>query len=168
MMPPHPKHRHPLRRAGLRVLASTAVVVALQASAPAAETLSPATEEALRSSTYVYISTTRKNGSLGTPAEIWFLYHQGAVYVASPPTTWRVRRIKAGRLGAQIRVGERDGPSFRATGAIVNEPDVLPVLFETFARKYPEGWKRWEERFRRGLSDGSRVLIKYTPTASPG
>lgn len=125
--------------------------------------LSPSLREELARSKYVYISSTRKDGSLSKPAEIWFLYHDGAVYVASPPTTWRARRIRAGRPQAKIAVGKVDGPSFMATGAIVNEPAVLPVLFATYAKKYPGGWPRFEQKFRNGLKDGSRVLIKYTP-----
>jgi hypothetical protein len=128
--------------------------------------LSAAVKADLATSKYVYIATTRKDGSFGKPAEIWFLYHNGAVYVASPPTAWRVRRIKAGRSQAKIAVGKPDGPSFVATGALVNEPDVYPTLFDTYAKKYPDGWPKFEEKFRSGLKDGSRVLIKFTPKDS--
>jgi hypothetical protein len=79
------------------------------------------------------------------------------------PTTWRVKRIRWGRPQAKIWIGKPDGPSFTATGAVVSEPDVHPVLFETFARKYASGWKSYEKSFREGLADGSRVLIRYTP-----
>src|ERR1700752_3612103 len=63
-------------------------------------------ESELKTSKYVYISTQRKDGSYGKPAEIWFLYHDGAVWVASPTTTWRVKRIRAGRPKAKIAVGK--------------------------------------------------------------
>lgn len=147
--------------AGAVVLGLIALCVAPQAAA--GKGLSPEIVKALKTSKYVYIASTRKDGSLSRPAEIWFLYYKGSVYVASPPTTWRVRRIKAGRPGARIWVGKRDGPSFRAKGAIVNEPEVLPVLFETYARKYGARWRQWEGKFRQGLKDGSRVLIRYSP-----
>jgi len=148
-----------------RVVLSVLVVLAL-ASASARAALAPAIQAELAHSKYVYIATTRKDGSLGEAAEIWFLYRNGAVYVASPPTTWRVRRIKAGRPQAKIAVGKPDGPSFMATGAVVNEPEIYPVLFETYAKKYPGGWPKFEKKFRSGLKDGSRVLIKYTPNDS--
>ena len=140
----------------------TVIAAAVTATAVAAA-LSPDIEKALSDSKYAYISSTRKDGSLGKPAEIWFMYRNGAVYVASPPTTWRVRRIKAGRPQVKIAVGSPTGPSFTATGAIVNEPDIHPALFETYAKKYPDGWPKFEDKFRSGLKDGSRVLIKYTP-----
>ena len=120
-------------------------------------------QDSLASVTYVYISSTRKDGNLSRPAEIWFLWHKGSVYVASAPTSWRAKRIRWGRPDAKIWVGKPDGPSFMATGAIVNEPEVYPILFKTFAQKYAERWKSYEDNFRKGLADGSRVLIRYKP-----
>jgi hypothetical protein len=125
--------------------------------------LSDALKSALKESRYIYVSSTRKDGSLGKPAEIWFLYHNDAVYVGTLPTSWRAKRIRWGRPLAKIAVGKADGPSFMATGAIVREADTEKVLLETFAKKYPDGWATHAERFRKGFQDGSRVLIKYTP-----
>ena len=138
-------------------------LVVLSASPVAGGELPKDLQDLLASSTYVYISSTRKDGALSRPAEIWFLWHEGSVYVASAPTTWRVRRIRWGRPQAKIWVGKPDGPSFTAAGAVVNEPQLYPILFETYARKYPDRWKSWEENFRKGLADGSRVLVRYTP-----
>lgn len=140
-----------------------ALVIGLCGAVALAAGLSTEITTALGTSKYVYIASTRKDGTLGKPAEIWFLYHSGAVYVGTPPTSWRARRIKAGRPRAKIWVGKPDGPSFMATGAIVNEPEVYPVLYETYAKKYGEGWSRFADKFRNGFKDGSRVLIKYTP-----
>ena len=135
----------------------------LLASPSRAADLPKDVQDSLAAVTYVYISSTRKDGNLSRPAEIWFLWHKGSVYVASAPTSWRAKRIRWGRPDAKIWVGKPDGPSFLATGAIVNEPDVLPVLFKTFAQKYSERWSSYEENFRKGLADGSRVLIRYKP-----
>ncbi len=154
-----------MRRTTGLLIAAALLTVPLAGSRGLAD-VSPAIKTELANSKYIYIATTRKNGSLSKPAEIWFMYHNGAVYVASPPTAWRVRRIKKGRSQAKIAVGKPDGPSFMATGAIVNEPDVYPTLFETYAKKYPDGWSKFEDNFRKGLKDGSRVLIKYTPKDS--
>jgi len=137
--------------------------VTLLASPAAGGELPKNLQDLLASSTFVYISSTRKDGTLSRPAEIWFLWHKGSVYVGSAPTTWRARRIRWGRPQAKIWIGKPDGPSFTATGAIVNEPETQAVLLETYARKYPDGWKKWDESFRKGFADGSRVLIRYTP-----
>ena len=145
------------------VVAGALLAVSLYTASARAGELSAEIKSALASSKYVYIASTRKNGSLSKPAEIWFLYHDGAVYVGTPPTTWRARRIKAGRSTAKIWVGKPDGPSFVATGAIVNQPDVYPVMFDTYAKKYAGDWNKFEDKFRTGFKDGTRVLIKYVP-----
>jgi hypothetical protein len=130
---------------------------------PAAAALSPDLQKTLENSKFVYISSTRKSGSLSTPAEIWFLFHDGAVYVGTRPTSWRVRRIKAGRPDAKIAVGAVDGPSFMATGSLVRDPSIQELLFKTYAKKYADGWQTHEQSFRDGFKDGSRVLVKYVP-----
>jgi hypothetical protein len=142
------------------------VMVALLVGAWTASTASalPAeVEKLLGGSEYVYIASTRKDGSLGKAAEIWFMYRDGAVYVGTSPTSWRVKRIQWGRPGAKIWVGKRDGPSFAATGELVDDDRIEGLLLETYAEKYPAGWKRYEESFRKGFADGSRVIVKYSP-----
>ncbi len=142
------------------------VVVLYSASFPVparSASLSPELQQALDSSKHVYIQSERKDGSFGKAAEIWFMPYQGAVWVASPATTHRVKRIQAGRTKAKIAVGKPDGPSFNAKGSIVKDPEVNNVLFDTFAKKYPDGWSSYEKSFRDGLANGSRVLIKYEP-----
>lgn len=162
--PPRPQQQ-PTGRLLLRVAAFGLCLVGCSPSSDASGTsaLSAELQESLETSRYVYIASNRKDGSYGKPAEIWFMYHQGAVWVASPPTTWRARRIRAGRPRAKIAVGKVDGPTFTATGSLVVDQTVYDELFRTFARKYPDGWPRYEQRFRSGLADGTRVLIKYQP-----
>ena len=132
--------------------------------------LSPQIKNALTNSSLIYIATTRKSGSFGTRSESWFLYHHGAVYIAARKDSWRARRIRARRPRANIRVGTPDGPSFVATGAIVNEPAIHEIMFRTYAKKYPATdklelmWPDHKEEYRKALKDGSRVLIKYTPS----
>lgn len=128
-----------------------------------AKGLSAAIEDGLKTSKFVYISSTRKDGSLSRPAEIWFMYHDGAVYVGTSPKSWRAKRIGWKRPQAKIWVGKSDGPSFMATGTFVNDVAMQDLLLKTFAQKYPDGWGKWEKSFRDGFKDGNRVLIKYTP-----
>ncbi len=149
----------------MRALAARASVLALllaTATASVAD-LTPELERSLASSTYVYIASERKDGGFGSPAEIWFMWDDGAVWVGTPATSWRAKRIKAGRPRARIAVGSRGGPTFTATGAIVSDPARHERLFTTFATKYPDGWTRYEARFREGMKDGTRVLIRYDP-----
>jgi hypothetical protein len=139
--------------------------------------LSKDVNDRLANAKYVYISSARKGGALGKPAEIWFLYVDDAIYVGTRPTSWRVRRIKAGRPQAKIWVGEPDGPSrytatereiqhlpsFAARGELVKDAKLEEKMFEVFARKYTDGWSDHEDSFRNGFKDGSRVMVKYTP-----
>lgn len=151
------------QRKPLACILAIALLSTTLIASPAHAELSAEIKTALTASKYVYIASTRKNGSLSKPAEIWFLYHQGAVYVGTPPTSWRARRIKAGHTQAKIWVGKTDGPSFMATGAIVSDPGAQQAMLEAYAKKYPDGWSKFEEKFRSGFKDGTRVLIKYTP-----
>jgi len=136
-------------------------VLALASAVAAA--LPPAIDHALRDSKYVYIQSERKSHQLGKPAEIWFFYDGSAVYVGTRPTSWRVRRIKAGRHRAHIAVGKLDGPAFDATGELVHDAKIEQQLLEAYAKKYPEGWTRFADSFREGFKTGDRVLVRYTP-----
>ena len=124
-------------------------------------------DRALRESQYVYIQSERKSDTFGKPAEIWFMYDGGAVLVGTSPTSWRVKRIKAGRKRARIAVGKVDGPSFEAMGQLVHDAAVEQRLLAEFGRKYPDGWKRFEDRFREGFKSGDRVIVRYTPAPAP-
>ena len=145
----------------MRRPAAVATHLVLAAAAWAA--LSPDLDRALSESKYVYIQSERKSGSLGTPSEIWFLFENGSVYVGTRPSSFRVRRIKAGRRKAHIAVGKVDGPAFDATGSIVQDQAIAEQLMADYAKKYPEGWKRFADSFRDGFKTGDRVLVRYTP-----
>ena len=128
--------------------------------------LTPTETTALNDATYIYLSSTRKDDSLSTPAEIWFDVIDGAIYVGTRPDSWRARRLGWGRTGAKIWIGKRDGPSLHATGAFVRDPALYQRFRDGLAAKYPKSWPRFEKGFREGLPDGSRVLIRYTPVES--
>ena len=144
-----------------RLAAATRLLVLLAAAAAAA--LPPEIDKALRETQYVYIQSQRKSGEFGKPAEIWFSYDGGAVYVGTRPTSWRVRRIKAGRPKARIAVGKADGPTFEARGELRHDAAAEERLMAEYARKYPEGWKRFADSFKEGFKTGDRVLVRYTP-----
>jgi len=145
----------------VRRIATLVLTVALVTSVRAG--LSPELDRALHEAKYVYIQSERKSGALGKAAEIWFYYDGKAVYVGTPPTTWRVRRIKRGRPRARIAVGKADGPAFEARGEVVHDAAAEQRLMDEYARKYPEGWSRFADKFRDGFKNGERVLVRYAP-----
>jgi hypothetical protein len=151
------------RRFTTRLIALSVIAILGWTEFTLAAPLSDAVRKQLETSKYVYIASQRKDGHFGKPAEIWFMFHDGAVWVGTPPTTWRVKRIKAGRTAAKIAVGTPDGPSFEAVGSVVKDKASYDLLLQTYAKKYPEGWSRFEQNFREGFKNGSRVLVKYTP-----
>jgi hypothetical protein len=145
----------------------TATATSGGARAPVSATKLSAEQTArLEKAKFVYISSTRKDGTLGSPAEIWFAVIDGAVWVASAPDAWRVKRIRWGRPQAKIAIGSEDGPSLRATGQIVQDPDLYRRFCDQLGTKYPDRWPRWERSFREGLVSGERVLIRYSPVSS--
>ncbi len=145
------------------LVAALVLAATLATGTAHATELPAAVRDQLASATYVYIATQRKDGTFGKPAEIWFMWHDGAVWVGTPPTTWRVKRIKHKRPNAKIAVGKADGPSFEAVGSIVKDAKVADLLRETYAKKYPDRWPGFAEKFKEGLKDGSRVLVRYVP-----
>jgi hypothetical protein len=140
-----------------------AVLALLVCVAGARAGLSPELDEALRESTYVYVQSQRKSGDWGKPAEIWFFYDGGRVYVGTRPTSWRVKRIGWKRDKARIAVGKPDGPAFEAKADLVKDPEIERRLMADFAKKYPEGWAKHEQSFRDGFKSGDRVVVRYTP-----
>lgn len=154
----------PGRRLQIAAAADGATPAAGQAT-PALVALTAEQLALLQKSPFVYISSTRKDGSLSQPAEIWFMVADGSIWVASAPTSWRAKRIRWKRPMATIWIGSRSGPSLRAHGELVQDPKRYDQLCDAYAVKYPERWSRWEESFRQGLRSGERVLIRYTPVA---
>lgn len=126
--------------------------------------LTPEQLKLLADAKFVYIQSTRKDGTFGAPAEIWFAVMEGALWVGSAPTSWRAKRIRLGRPQAKIAIGSVGGPSFRALGGIVKDAALAKAFCDALAVKYPDKWPRWEKSFRDGLASGERVLIRYART----
>ena len=139
------------------------VLAFVLAATAAGAGLSPATEQALKDAKFVYIQSQRKSGDFGKAAEIWFFFENGAVYVGTRPTSWRVKRIKAGHTKAHIAVGTASGPTFDATGSLSTDGTIQQHLLEAYAKKYPERWEDFEAGFRDGFKSGERILVKYKP-----
>src|SRR5439155_288355 len=76
-----------VRRPAMRAQRISFVVAVLATAVLVRAAIPPDVERSLKESKYVYVQSERKSGAFGKPAEIWFLYEGGTVYVASPPTT---------------------------------------------------------------------------------
>ena len=129
----------------------------------------------LETSQLVYMTPIKSNGEESRcKAEIWFSHHEGDVFVVTPPETWRARAVDKGLTKARLWVGEfgvwtqsdgafREAPEFMATASIESEGEVHEQVLSAMGEKYAQtGWGRWGQRFKDGLADGSRVMIRYT------
>ena len=60
---------------------------------------------------------------------------------------------------------EIEDPTFDATASIVEEDAeaLLDRMLEVYGEKYPDEIGKWSGRFKKGLADGSRVIIRYEP-----
>ena len=153
----------PARQYARSMRRAVALVLLVLATAGASAGLPPAVDEALRTSTYVYVQSQRKTGEWSKPAEIWFHYEDGKVYVGTRPTSWRVKRIGWKRTKARIAVGKADGPTFEARAELVKDAALEERLMADYAKKYPDGWTKFAQAFRDGFKSGERVVVRYTP-----
>jgi len=154
--------------------------VALLASAPllrAQTELPAATRSALEESDVVYLTPLKSNGEESRcKAEIWFVAHQGGIYVVTSAEAWRARAVRQGLNRARVWVGEfgawtkandafRNAPTLEVSGQLVTESNQQSGVLDAMGAKYRLEWVVWGPRFRNGLADGTRVMIRYLPTA---
>lgn len=132
----------------------------------------------LENSPYVYVSPLRTDGQESRcHGEVWYGWYEGSVFLTTETKTWKARSVKSGLNAARLWVGNYGrwkrtlgknndfmaGPSFDALASISNDSNQLSRLFEELARKYPKGFPKWEKKMKKGHSEGSRVLLRYTP-----
>ena len=86
---------------------------------------------------YISLETFKKNGQ-GVPTAVWFITHNGALYVYTDADSWKVKRI---RNNSRVRVavcnmrGTVKGPWVDGTASLV-EGDERRTADELLDRKY--------------------------------
>jgi hypothetical protein len=154
-----------------------ALVVAPLAGRAAATGANEPVAAALAESDTVYLSPLRSDGTESRcQAEVWFVLDGPDVCVVTATAAWRARAVRQGLRQARMWVGEL-GIWTRTDGRYRNLPqaDVVGEFIEAqaehervlalFGSKYPLSWVLWGPRFRNGLEDGSRVMLRYRPAA---
>ena len=132
------------------------------------------TQEALTKSRLIYLTPIKSDGSESKcKGEIWFLYDGDShVHVVTQYEAWRANAIRQGLTSARIWVGEfgiwtRAGDSYRTApelmleGAIEDDVSAQDTVLSTMGEKYTDEWGVWGPRFREGLRDDSRVMLRY-------
>lgn len=167
------------RRRLLAAAGAGAAWLLLPRSARAADfALSDAARAALAASPLVYVSPLKRDGSESAcHAEMWFVADGGDVLVVTAAERWRARAIRRGLGRARLWVGDfgvwtrsggrfRSAPSFLAGASLEADAAVRERALAAYGQKYPDEWDKWRPRFRDGLADGSRVLIRYVPVGA--
>ena len=145
----------------------------------AASGLSEEATSAIASSPLIYLSPIRSNGQPSAcQAEVWFGSDAGELFVVTSSDGWKSQAVKKGLDKAHIWVGDfgpwkksndgyKSAPNFVANAAIVANDDSATIerVLAVMGKKYPAEWGKWEPRFRKGLSDDSRVMLRYRPIA---
>lgn len=153
--------------AGAGCAALTGLGRRAQAALPAAAA------EALATSELVYLSPLRSDGSLSRcQAEIWFAVSEGDVFVVTADDAWRARAVALGLTDTQLWVGDVGQwagsggaylqlPELRADAELVADAATHAQVLQVMGGKYQREWSTWGPRFRNGLADGSRVMLRY-------
>ena len=112
---------------------------------------------------YISLETFKKSGE-GVKTPVWFVLHDGVLYVYTEADSWKVKRI---RNNARVRVarctirGRVTGPWVDGSAAII-EGEERQVADRLLDRKYV--MKRLANWFRK-VSPRARAMIRIRPTS---
>jgi hypothetical protein len=133
------------------------------------------TRAALGDSPLVYISPLDADGGESScHGEVWYFVDGESVVIVTAADRWKVAAIRSGRDRARVWVGDhgpawragkryRKSPTFLAKAQIDTDRAVFDRLMSSFATRYAEEWDKWKPRFDTGYTDGSRLVVRYTP-----
>ena len=160
-----------------RTLLKTSAAAAALPLLPTIGRAGPSWRDAAEASPLIYLTPIQSSGAESRcQAEIWFASVAGAMYVVTAAEAWRAEAVRQGLSGARIWVGDvgpwrgSDGkykalPAVDARASLEADAAVHSQVLEAMGAKYSAEWDTWGPRFRNGLADGSRVMLKYEPTA---
>ena len=134
-------------------------------------------EQAMEESDLIYLTPLKSDGSESRcQAEVWFARHDADLFVVTSSDAWRARAVERGLTRTRVWVGDvgvwsdsgggyRALPQIEADASVVADADVQNAVLDVMGDKYRMSWLVWGPRFRNGLSDGSRVMLRYHPAA---
>jgi len=142
--------------------------------------LSKAAQAAIETSELIYITPIKSDGNESScHAEVWFCADGADLFVVTKQELWRSQAVKRGLDRARIWVGDfgvwkrshgafRQAPSFLARAEhISTDAEAVERTLKAMSAKYANGgWSTYGPIFKQGLSDGSRVLLRYRPLAA--
>ena len=154
------------RRSFLQTGVTSAAVLALQHQAQAYINRSTAAH-----SDFVYLSPSYTTGALRRcHAEVWYVMLGTDLYVCLGSGSWHAQAACKDTNKTKLRiakeylvdgVGDQNQPTIDAVASVEDEPAKVDAVLRRFGAKYPAYWETWGPKFKRGLRDGSRVLLRY-------
>ena len=132
-------------------------------------------KSAMRDSSLIYLTPIKSDGQESKcQAEVWFAHDGVDMYVCTGVKTWRARAASKGLNRARVWVGElgewkgtngkyKTLPQLDAEATVVIDKSAEEKALELLGDKYSLEWIVWGPRFRKGLADGSRVMLRYRP-----
>ena len=135
-------------------------------------------EQAMEESDLIYLTPLKSDGSESRcQAEVWFARHEADLYVVTSSDAWRARAVGLGLTRTRVWVGDvgvwsdsggsyRSLPRIETVASTVAEADVQEAVLGIMGDKYRMSWLVWGPRFRNGLADGSRVMLRYRPATA--
>ena len=145
-----------------------------------ASALSAQARTALSASPLVYVSALKRDGSESRcHAEVWFVRDGDSALIVTSAKAWRAQAISQGLTRARLWAGDfgewsgklddtryRGAPDFLAQASLETTQAAHDHALVLFGSKYTQEWGSWGPRFKDGLADGSRVLIRYRATGA--
>ena len=161
------------------LVAGAAVCLAPRFARAEGVALSAAARAALGTSPLIYVNPHKRDGSESRcHSEVWFVQDGDAALVVTGADRWRAQAIQKGLDRARVWVGDygvwdprgksnayQAAPSFLAQATLETSPAQHDHALVLFGSKYTEDWGSWGPKFKNGLADGTRVLIRYAPVA---
>ena len=154
------------RRAFLQAGLASVTLAAIPTSLRASEA-----NIALLESNLIYLSPYQSDGSLSRcQAEVWYAMLGADVFVVTASESWRAQaplkgltrtKLWVGDLGVWKGVDYESLPTVVAEAKVETDEKVLESALQHFGYKYSREWGKWGPRFRRGLADGSRTMLRY-------
>ncbi len=122
--------------------------------------MAPTVEQALRDETEVLITTFDAGGKPGA-VPIWFVYHDGKVYMATGRESVKTRKL---RLNPRVRLSFGGGrPALEGTGRVCEDEAVIRSAAPVLNARYNGAWGPDEDMIAR-LVDGDTVLLEIEIT----
>ena len=105
-------------------------------------------------------------------AKCVFLWDDPDIFVVTQAEAWRAEAVRKNLNTARIWVGEygvwsnadgkfREAPELMIKGTLETDSAVWDSTLEKMGTKYSDEWGVWGPRFRNGLNEGGRVMLRY-------